>query len=128
MTLEPPASDRLDSWKEIAAYLGRTEKTAQRWEQSEGLPVYRLAHQERGSVYAYRSEINAWREARRVRSEPAVAAFPASRPATRARLWLAVTGGLLVAASALTLALWPSKPPSTPTVAVLPFTNVSNDG
>jgi hypothetical protein len=33
---------RLDSWKEIASYLGRGVRTVQRWECEEGLPVHRL--------------------------------------------------------------------------------------
>jgi TolB-like protein/Tfp pilus assembly protein PilF len=56
---------RLDSWKEIASYLGRSEKTVRRWEEGEGLPVHRLHHEKRGSVYAYAGELDAWREARR---------------------------------------------------------------
>ena len=40
-----PLGDRLDSWKEIAAYLGRGVRTVQRWEREEGLPVHRLAHE-----------------------------------------------------------------------------------
>jgi len=56
----------LDSWKEIAAYLGRGIRTVQRWEQEEGLPVHRLAHDKRGSVYAQRDELVAWWESRRV--------------------------------------------------------------
>ena len=48
---EPPASDRLDSWKEIAAYLKRAVRTVQRWEQEEGLPVLRHIHDELGTVY-----------------------------------------------------------------------------
>jgi hypothetical protein len=38
---EPPESrddDRLDSWKEIAAYLKRDVRTVHRWEAEEGLP------------------------------------------------------------------------------------------
>jgi hypothetical protein len=31
--------DRLESWKEIAAYLKRGARTVQRWEAEEGLPV-----------------------------------------------------------------------------------------
>jgi Tol biopolymer transport system component len=58
--------DRLDSWKEIAAYLGRGIRTVQRWEREEGLPVHRLAHDKRGSVYAQRDELAAWWERRRV--------------------------------------------------------------
>src|SRR6266478_8074277 len=33
---EPQVSDRLDSWKEIAAYLRRDERTVRRWEELEG--------------------------------------------------------------------------------------------
>jgi TolB-like protein/tetratricopeptide (TPR) repeat protein len=55
---------RLDSWKEIASYLGRSEKTVRRWEGTEGLPVHRLLHEKRSSVYAYRSELEAWRAER----------------------------------------------------------------
>ena len=57
--------DRLDSWKAIAAYLGRGVRTVQRWERDEGLPVHRLAHEKRGSVYARRPEVDAWWESRR---------------------------------------------------------------
>ncbi len=51
-------TDRLDSWKEIAAYLKRGVRTAQRWEHA-GLPVRRVAT-DRGVVYAFPSEIDAW--------------------------------------------------------------------
>jgi len=50
----------LDSWKEIAAYLGREVRTVQRWEKNEGLPVHRQIHEKLGTVYAYKSEIDAW--------------------------------------------------------------------
>ena len=52
--------DRLDSWKEIAAYLNRDVTTVQRWEKREGMPVHRHLHDRQGSVYAYRSEVDAW--------------------------------------------------------------------
>lgn len=57
-------SDRLDSWKAIAQFLKRDVRTVQRWETREGLPVYRHQHSKRGSIYAYRSEIDAWWKAR----------------------------------------------------------------
>jgi tetratricopeptide (TPR) repeat protein len=60
------ARDRLESWKEIAAYMRRSERTVRRWEAHEGLPVHRLAHDKRGSVYGYVSELDAWRESRRL--------------------------------------------------------------
>src|SRR5579885_3887343 len=48
---------RLDSWKEIAAYLGRDVTTVQRWEKREGMPVHRHIHDKRGSVYALQAEL-----------------------------------------------------------------------
>lgn len=63
--------DRLDSWKEIAAYLGRGVTTVQRWEQEERLPIHRLAHAKKGSVFAFKSELDAWR-ATRTSSAPSV--------------------------------------------------------
>ena len=58
----PPAapSDRLDSWKDIAAYLHRDVSTVQRWEKREGMPVHRHVHEKLGTVYAFRSELDAW--------------------------------------------------------------------
>ncbi|HXV63918.1 MAG TPA: hypothetical protein VEK15_24670, partial [Vicinamibacteria bacterium] len=52
--------ERLDSWKEIAAYLKRDVTTVQRWEKREGMPVHRHMHNRLPSVYAYRSELEAW--------------------------------------------------------------------
>ncbi len=51
--------DRLDSWKEIAAYLKRTVTTLERWEKEEGFPVHRHVHNKQATVHAYRSEIDA---------------------------------------------------------------------
>jgi hypothetical protein len=56
---------RLDSWKEIGAYLRRDVTTVRRWEKREGLPVHRHLHDRRDSVYAYRSEIDEWWQNRR---------------------------------------------------------------
>jgi len=57
---EPPSNGRLDSWKEIAAYLRRSVRSAKRWEKEEGLPVRRHLHGKRDSVYAFRAELDAW--------------------------------------------------------------------
>src|SRR5262249_13760824 len=59
MTPGNPA-ERLDSWKEIAAFLRRDVRTVQRWEKKEGLPVYRHQHEKLGSVYAFRPELAEW--------------------------------------------------------------------
>ena len=55
---------RLDSWKEIAAYLTRDVTTVRRWEKREGLPVHRHLHDKLGTVYAYTGEIDQWWRAR----------------------------------------------------------------
>lgn len=55
---------RLENWKEVAYYLRRSVRTVQRWETEEGLPVHRLNHDQRSSVYAYEDELEAWRVAR----------------------------------------------------------------
>ena len=89
--------ETLRSWKAIAGYLGCSTRTARRWETEEGLPVHRHMHQSRGSVYAYRSEIDAWRR----------------RGETRATAAGTVTG--------------PSAPADTPAIAVLPFAYVGPD-
>jgi serine/threonine-protein kinase len=60
-----PVDDRLESWKEIAAYLGREVRTVQLWEKSEGLPIHRQQHSKQGSVYAFKSELDAWRDSRK---------------------------------------------------------------
>ena len=56
--------ERLDSWKEIAAYLKRDVTTVQRWEKREGMPVRRHVHDKLGTVYAFRSELDAWARSR----------------------------------------------------------------
>jgi|SRR5579859_70564 len=50
----------LNSWKEIAEYLGRGVRTAQRWERDLGLPVRRPRGKERSAVVAVSSDIDAW--------------------------------------------------------------------
>jgi Tol biopolymer transport system component len=61
---ERPLEDRLDSWKEIAAYLNRDVTTVQRWEKREAMPVHRHLHDRMGSVYASRTELDAWTRSR----------------------------------------------------------------
>ena len=41
-----------------------------RWELQEKLPVHRLGHQKGGTVYAYKAELDAWWESRKVHEEP----------------------------------------------------------
>ena len=74
----PPPGDRLESWKEIAAFLNKGVRTVQRWERAEGLPVHRHMHDRQGTVYALRSELETWWANRSTVLEPAT---PPSAPA-----------------------------------------------
>jgi len=81
-----PAEDRLDSWKEIAAYLNRDVTTVQRWEKREGMPVHRHQHDKLGSVYASRAELDGWTQGRRLpaaseNGQDFLAQSPAALPA-----------------------------------------------
>ena len=51
---------RLDSWKEIASFLGRAERTVKRWESERGLPVHRIPGGGRSAVFAYSGELAEW--------------------------------------------------------------------
>ncbi len=71
-------SERLDSWKDIAAYLGRDIRTVQRWEVERRLPVHRLPGGDKPRVYALRPELDVWLRTRLPKDrEPAsVAVLP----------------------------------------------------
>src|SRR6266852_4686767 len=67
---------KLVSWKEIASHLGREVRTVQRWERSEGLPVYRHEHLRKSTVYAFANELDDWIKKRQPKDDPdADAAF-----------------------------------------------------
>ena len=61
----PKGNARLNSWKEIASYLGRGVRTVQRWEETDGLPVHRLLHAKGATVYALTTELDQWWNSRR---------------------------------------------------------------
>jgi tetratricopeptide (TPR) repeat protein len=69
----PLGDDRLDSWKEIAAFLQRDVRTVQRWEKQAALPVYRHAESRLRTAYAYRSELERWWRTQRSAVEPEAA-------------------------------------------------------
>jgi tetratricopeptide (TPR) repeat protein len=52
----------LESWKEIAAHLGRSVRACQKWEREMGLPVHRLDGSSKARVFAYRDELDHWLE------------------------------------------------------------------
>jgi Tol biopolymer transport system component len=102
--VERTPDDRLDSWKEIAAYMNRDATTVQRWEKREGMPVHRHIHDKLGSVYAFRTELDAW--ARNRRPAPVEEASDVGAGPTGGRaswLWpIAAVGAVL----ALGIAVW----------------------
>lgn len=53
--------ERMDGWKEMAAHLGRSVRTVQRWEREAGLPVRRLVVGGKPQVFAYKEELDGWR-------------------------------------------------------------------
>ena len=55
-----PLDRRLDSWKEIAAFFGRDERTVRRWEKENALPVHRVPGGAKGRVFAYEAELRDW--------------------------------------------------------------------
>jgi hypothetical protein len=50
----------LESWKEIAAHLGRCVRTCQMWEREKALPVRRLNGSPKARVFAYKHELDRW--------------------------------------------------------------------
>ena len=134
---------RLESWKEIAAYLNRDVTTVQRWEKREGMPVHRHLHDKRGSVYAVPAELDAWRHSRGLqtnefqKSDSNPSSFEAADPSKTAsifRLWtpLALAASILVlAAGYMAFRHRPANQTSAPapihSLAVLPLRNLSGD-
>jgi tetratricopeptide (TPR) repeat protein len=100
---------RLHSWKEIAAYIGRDVRTAQRWE-GEGMPVRRLQHDKLSSVFGDTAEIDAWLASRCSPPRPApeqrdrvatvLAAPPSAIPIWRRRRVIAGVAIVLAALGA----------------------------
>ena len=128
-------ANRLESWKEIAAYLRREARTVQGWEKNEGLPVHRHQHGKQGSVYAFRTELDTWREARKGVPEAAPVAegpAPADEPQPpawkrRSTLLVIVCAAIVIMASVF---LWRNRTASSSgrelsSVVVLPFLDMS---
>jgi hypothetical protein len=104
----------LQAWKDIAAYMRRDVRTVQRWEKLLELPIHRLKDSRSGSVFAYKRELDAWRETRALQIEACQAKVttpgkaPEAKTPERIRMgvsfpWaVAVLGALVgVAASAV---------------------------
>jgi hypothetical protein len=119
----------LKGWKEVAAFLGTTERTAHRWERDFDLPVHRVPGARGALVFAHTAELESWRAGRQ-EHELAEAATPASEPSRVTRkvvvvLALAAIGGLAIAAL-----LWAWQPwrPGGPSVAKKPGSAQASPG
>ena len=56
----PAPAPTLNSWKQIAAYLGRGVRTVQRWQAELRLPIHRVWNTPRSPVFAYTTELDEW--------------------------------------------------------------------
>lgn len=124
---------RLDSWKEIASYLRRGERTVQRWAKERGLPVHRLHHAGGHTVYAYTDELDAWmrdRSSSAAQSEPTgpseAVALDQDHPTPTARVgsrgWIAAA--VLRVAAGVAAGIVIDRPPADPGPArVSPLTS-----
>ncbi len=99
---QPIPRERLENWKEIAQYLRRGVRTVQRWEDEAGLPVHRLNHDQRSSVYAYTDELEVWRINRDplLKTTEEAVIFPARSPGTQ-KLLIALAIVTFLGAAAL---------------------------
>jgi TolB-like protein/tetratricopeptide (TPR) repeat protein len=136
---DPSAQDCLASWKEIATYLQRDISTVRRWEHREGMPVHRHVHEKRGSVYAFRFELDEWIRSRKVDGDgeagpgstdtsrvPAIFDPPFLRQ--RGLLYTAVALAVLAASAYVFISRGAlSSAPQIRSIVVLPLQNLSGD-
>ena len=123
----PPVEERLETWGEIAAYLKVEQRTAQRWEEILSLPIHRL----QGRVFAYRSELEAWR---RKREDPPEPPEPERRfwiqenfQAIRRHAGVVALSVVFVALAVYFFWLFFHRPVTKAMLVVLPFENLSGD-
>ena len=117
------AHQRLDSWKEIAAYLGRDVRTVQRWEKEEGLPVHRHAHKKLGSIHGFKPEIDSWWAKRRGVLETS------SPPKLSRRAWMILGAALAVVllAALVWFGFFRAAEPTPAAAKVVPLTTYPGD-
>jgi len=95
-----PSNRQLESWKDIANYLKTSVRTAQRWEEQNGLPVTRILRDKRSAVYANTVDLDQWLNTRTI--PPANEVDPQlSPPPRRFPLWLAAIPLCILVAMAI---------------------------
>ncbi len=101
----PLEARRLDSWKEIASFFGRDERTVKRWEKEKGLPVHRMPENTGARVFAFTDELSRWMNnpESNLKSLPEPAAgqqaeasieTPATSPGRPGKHWLYIAAGV----------------------------------
>jgi TolB-like protein/TPR repeat protein len=118
--------EMLDSWKKISHYLGREIRTCHRWEKELGLPVHRIDNKSfRSKVFAYKYEIDQWLKEKANHKE-------IKEESSFKNKWILrgfVAGLALLSTVAVILyfshRIFSSSPPVTPSIAVIPFTNLN---
>jgi Tol biopolymer transport system component len=114
-------ADRLDSWKEIAAYLKRSVRTVTRWEREEGLPVHRHLHSKSGTVYAFKPELDGWWTSRGQQLDDQPAAREPAATHNRSP-WLFVFAAIAVLVVAVVAWLAAARRPTPVTAKLVPLT------
>ena len=114
---------RLDSWKEIAAYLKRDIRTVQRWEKTANLPVRRLQKAGLRAVFAYAAELDEWLRQHSPTALEGPVAAPAAAPRSRWRLWPAAAAVLSLALAGAAFSLWRFTPAPFGPFTVRPITS-----
>ena len=121
--------EQLDGWKTIGAYLGRDRTTVMRWARDRGMPVYAVPGGKTRTVYAIRSELDAWAgRGGTVESQPSAVEVPdpqlgsaPSAPAawwSRRRLVLAAAAAAALVAAGFAVSRGPARSDGVP--AMLP--------
>lgn len=109
-----PTKRRLESWKEVAAFFGRTDRTVKRWETERGLPIHRPPGAGKGRIYAEVDELEAWlkggagADAREeaLEARAAAAAAPLGNPWKPGRRWWVAVPVLALSAVVVIAAAW----------------------
>jgi tetratricopeptide (TPR) repeat protein len=123
----------LESWKEISAYLKRSEKTCRRFEASLGLPVHRLDGTPKARVFAYADELDAWLQRKLNHVEEESEKANDGRGRKRIILVFGTLAFVVLAVSGAVLIWHPFSPapgpilPRNPSLAILPFENPTKD-
>jgi serine/threonine-protein kinase len=110
----------LGSWKEIAAYMGRTIRTCQRLESVMGLPIHRLDGSPKAHVFAYRNELDAWLAQKAGDREQG-----RRKPSRLMILGLAGAGALAAVAALALIVFRPG--PAARSIAVVPFDTLGSE-